>query len=366
MKDESAIPLAKEILLRFTPPSNKVMIVSTTSGDNGNTKICGYFKSYATAFAVGSGMDKASAVYGLKGEALSYLYSVFNNKQARDIYVDMVMQKRNTWYGVFYVKGKVYKYLDRRNPLANRAFDNPSYPYWYGPYRASTALILNVFQGIPLLITNHDSRVEDVCIYFLTKMPYQPDESSVFVKMNSGGWYPWAYSGKTYGNLMLDSKQRCRMVAMRYLRQLKSRKAIPALEKLLNSTHPDERDFALATLEEITSGGNNSANPTAEVSEKEKYDKIVLRNGDTLSGQVMNTSLHLKTSYGSLEFKTSTMAYIKLEGADSKTDAIELRNSDKLTGTLDDETFTINLKAGQIIPIKKKDISSISFRRVWK
>jgi len=41
------------------------------------------------------------------------------------------------------------------------------------------------------------------------------------------------------------------MVAMKYLYQMKSHKAIPFFEKMLESPHSDERDYALMVLEEF-------------------------------------------------------------------------------------------------------------------
>ncbi|MBI9019609.1 MAG: hypothetical protein JEZ07_20350 [Phycisphaerae bacterium] len=291
---------------------------------------------------------------------------MFSEKEARDIYYNLIMGKFDTVYQVrapliSYEKDGVISYKWDFNDVGSKKYERKEYQY---EGSISWSVVLNIYRGLELMIKNHDQRIEDISVYLLSRLPYNV-ETREFPSLSQGGWDSHYYQ-KEYAVLMTDSKYRCRMVIMRYVRQLKCRKAIPVLEKLLNSSHPDERDFALATLEEITSGGGNASSNSSEISEEEKYDNIVLRNGDKISGQVMNASLHLKTSYGSLEFKTSTMAYIKFEGADSKTDAMELRNGDKLTGNLNDETFTINMKAGQIIPVKKKDISSITFRRVWK
>ena len=281
------------------------------------------------------------------------------------------MQKKDTWFGKFYTAGKVYYYTGkvdgRRNPSSRvKSGSIVGYPYWYGPGLASTAVILNVFRGIPLLIANHDSRAEDVCIYILGNLPYQPDESSVFADMASRGWYPEVSSGKAYGTLMLDSKRRCRMVAMQYLRKLKSRKAIPDIEKLLKSTQSDEREYALATLEDIAKGGaDTGTSGTAKVSEEDKYDTLVMRNGNKMSGQIQNASLNLKTSYATMKFSTSKISYIKMEGADSQLEKLELRNGDKLSGNLSDEVFTVKLQSGGTIAVKKKDIASITFRCIW-
>lgn len=217
------------------------------------------------------------------------------------------------------------------------------------------------------MIQFHDSRVGDVAIRLLQELPYKPHSYSSLVAF-SDGWQPYVVvsGSEAYGQRVLDSKARFRMVAMKYLRELRSRKAIPDFERMLKSTNPDERDYALATLEEITSEGSDSTIPATQVSEEDKYDKIVMRNGDTVSGQVMNASLHLKTSYGAPEFQTSSINHIQMEGADSKTDSLELRNGDRLSGTLTDENFTIKLKTGQMMAIKKKDIASIAFRRVWQ
>ncbi len=46
-------------------------------------------------------------------------------------------------------------------------------------------------------------------------------------------------------------------------------------------------------------------------------------------------------------------------------DKLELRNGDKLSGNLGDETISVTLQSGGMIAVKKKDIASITFRRVW-
>ena len=352
MKNTDAIPLVKGILINFvipTPqkPTNPVDQSWYTKTEDAMKRAIMHLPS------------PTKTQCALRSEALEYIYNVFAEKEARDVYFSLVTKHSSQYYGASPFMIATYgKYDNSSNPYKSCLSVNTS--------SAPPRLMLNVFKGIPLMIQARDSRAEDVAIHLLQTLPYQPRHESCFIAFSTG-WEPVNVSAISpeYGKQMLDSQNRFRMVAMRYLHELKSRKAIPDLENMLESPNPDERNYALVTLEEITSGGIDPEIPPSQLSEEDKYDKIVLRNGDSVTGMVMNASLHLKTSYGNPEFKTAVISYIKMEGADSRTDSLELRNGDKLSGSLTDENFTIKLKAGQMMAIKKKDITSITFRRVW-
>ena len=156
------------------------------------------------------------------------------------------------------------------------------------------------------------------------------------------------------------------MVAMRFIRKLGSRRAIPRLEKLLTSENADERDYALATLEELAGGDQSGGNSLAETSNENMHDSIVMRNGNRVTGQIQDKSLTLKTSYAELRFTMDKIALVSMEGGGSEVDKLELRNGDKLSGTIKNESFTVKLESGSTAVFKKRDVASIAFRRMWK
>jgi hypothetical protein len=239
-------------------------------------------------------------------------------------------------------------------------------------------LLVDVYVALQALAEHKVPGTETVLLDFLQRHPYQitlylerlgPDgftPSVLAIKENSSAERDW-----------IDKRGRPRIALIKLLMKGGTRGTISSLEKMLLSKHEDERQQALITIEGITESVSTIGNGvqitspagiaigTSEISEDDKYDKITMRNGDAISGQVMNASLDLRASYAELKIQTSTVKHIKLEGADSKTDSVELRNGDRLTGSLNDKILTVNLRAGETIAISKKDIASIDFRRVW-
>lgn len=151
-------------------------------------------------------------------EALRFLYANFNKKSARDIYYNLAIDTQRC-FGV----------LDRRH----------------------TGRKLIIFEGIQLMIRHNDPRAEDILIKWLEALPYKAERLTVRVLSKNG------YSSD-YDNYYVDMagfKQRMRIGCMKLLKRLKSRKALPVIEKFLKSEHADERELALVILEELNPSG---------------------------------------------------------------------------------------------------------------
>lgn len=94
-----------------------------------------------------------------------------------------------------------------------------------------------------------------------------------------------------------------------------------------------------------------------------RYDAVILKNGDTITGEVQNETFTVKTSYASLQFERDKLDKVDLEGAGANLDIVTLRVGDKISGVLETPTFRVKLVAGQETDIDKDKIKTIRFRR---
>ena len=92
------------------------------------------------------------------------------------------------------------------------------------------------------------------------------------------------------------------------------------------------------------------------------YDRILLKNGDMISGMVRNETFSIKTSYASLQFPPDKLASIELEGAGANLDQIVLSVGDKMSGVLETAKIKVQLTAGGDAEIDKDKIKAIRFR----
>ncbi len=90
---------------------------------------------------------------------------------------------------------------------------------------------------------------------------------------------------------------------------------------------------------------------------------IILKNGETLSGQVTNREFSIKTSYAELKFKRNEIVHIHFENIPQFTqDEMLLLASDVLMGVVSPATITIKLESsGQTVKLGKDKIHTIMF-----
>jgi hypothetical protein len=94
-----------------------------------------------------------------------------------------------------------------------------------------------------------------------------------------------------------------------------------------------------------------------------QYDAVILKNGDTITGEVLNETFTVKTSYASLQFDRAKLDKVDLEGAGANLDIVTLRVGDKISGVLETSKINVKLVAGQETAIDKDKIKTIRFRR---
>jgi len=113
-----------------------------------------------------------------------------------------------------------------------------------------------------------------------------------------------------------------------------------------------------------------------EISIKEPYalpsstpkevDKIILRNGDVLIGNLLNQILSIKTNYGTISFKKVDIHHVTfgISGRVQKErelDTIYSKYGDKLTGVLSESQIKITLFTKVNLTIFKEHIKEIEF-----
>ena len=119
----------------------------------------------------------------------------------------------------------------------------------------------------------------------------------------------------------------------------------------MSHTQIKEIDFNPASPPVNSDGNTQSEN-----------DKIILKNGDQLSGTIHTSSYNLETSYGMLAFDRKDIAMINFEGEGSKIDVVILKNGDKMSGVIENEKISITLINGSLIQLSKDKIKTINFK----
>jgi hypothetical protein len=91
-------------------------------------------------------------------------------------------------------------------------------------------------------------------------------------------------------------------------------------------------------------------------------DALLLKSGDKLTGTVQNESFRIQTSYAQLDFPATDIATIIYEGGANNIERIVVLNGDVFSGFITTGDVTVKLEAGPVIKIRKEKISKLGFR----
>ena len=94
-----------------------------------------------------------------------------------------------------------------------------------------------------------------------------------------------------------------------------------------------------------------------------KHDAMTLKNGDAVTGTIENEKFTVKASYGDMVFETDKIAKIVFEGAGNNVDVIRLKVGDKISGVVQDAKIKIKLVSGEAVEIDKDKVKEIQIRR---
>jgi hypothetical protein len=93
------------------------------------------------------------------------------------------------------------------------------------------------------------------------------------------------------------------------------------------------------------------------------FDRVILKSGDILSGYVQTTTFSVRTAYGTFRLEMPKIASIEFDEKGPNTAVVVLRNGDRLSGTVEEESVLFVMTSGQGINFDGKTIKTINFKR---
>jgi len=108
---------------------------------------------------------------------------------------------------------------------------------------------------------------------------------------------------------------------------------------------------------------NHEEEVKPEISEPVHQDRIILNNGDTLSGQILTAAFTLTTFYGTLNFETDRIQQINIQGDGGDVDFVMLKTGDRLSGTIEESLIRIKIDSGKEVVVSKEKIKDVLFRK---
>ena len=94
-----------------------------------------------------------------------------------------------------------------------------------------------------------------------------------------------------------------------------------------------------------------------------QFDRIFLKNGDTLSGQIQTKMFKLNTAYGAFDYEASQISYINFDGREQNIDVMGLRIGDVLSGVLEVESVKLLTRSGKEVNLDSEKIKRIYFKK---
>ena len=108
----------------------------------------------------------------------------------------------------------------------------------------------------------------------------------------------------------------------------------------------------------IPPGGQPLSNPQPGT-----FDRVILKNGDSLSGQIQTMTFTVRTAYGTFQLETPKIASIEFDAKGPNTALVLLRNGDRISGTVEVDPVLFVTTSGQGISFDGKAIRIINFKR---
>jgi len=99
------------------------------------------------------------------------------------------------------------------------------------------------------------------------------------------------------------------------------------------------------------------------VDDADVNDTVELKNGDKVTGTVLNNTFTVRTPYTHTILKKDQIAEIKLHSESENGDVIELNVGGTLTGTIEEPGLSFKLISGKIITLEKEQCKKIILKR---
>jgi hypothetical protein len=97
--------------------------------------------------------------------------------------------------------------------------------------------------------------------------------------------------------------------------------------------------------------------------ETNAYDTVELKNGDKLTGTLLDNTFTLSTPYSLVTLKKEQIAAINPHSEGQEEDMVELNVGGTITGTIEERTLSFKLISGETISLDKKLCVRIILRR---
>ncbi|MFH0946302.1 MAG: discoidin domain-containing protein [Planctomycetota bacterium] len=94
----------------------------------------------------------------------------------------------------------------------------------------------------------------------------------------------------------------------------------------------------------------------------EEHDVMELRNGDVLTGKMLNETLQVQTSYAKISFRYEELASLVLDKGLANIDLITVLNGDVFAGYLLDRTIKFQLSTGPQIDVRREKIGRLGIQ----
>jgi len=91
-------------------------------------------------------------------------------------------------------------------------------------------------------------------------------------------------------------------------------------------------------------------------------DILLLRNGDKLTGTVLNEKFSIRTSYAEIVLNNRIIAGIDLEGGANNIEKIITVNNNRFSGFIDDPVFVFKLQSDDQIEVRREKVLKVVFR----
>ena len=95
----------------------------------------------------------------------------------------------------------------------------------------------------------------------------------------------------------------------------------------------------------------------------ENADILLLKNGDKLTGTVLNENFSIRTSYAHIVVESKYIAGINLEGGANNIESIITVNNNRFSGLIDDAFISFKLTSGLQLEIGREHLLKIIFRQ---
>lgn len=91
------------------------------------------------------------------------------------------------------------------------------------------------------------------------------------------------------------------------------------------------------------------------------YDLLKLRNGDSLTGTILNPELTLRSSYSELKFPRSALATLKFPGGKENLAEVIVTNGDKFSGFVLEKALRFRTSQGTLLEVRLEKVETVGF-----